>query len=58
MPEERLPQMTHSEEQEPQGWRKLCEMAQEERNPKKLAALLERINRLLTMHENKSRHAS
>jgi hypothetical protein len=50
--------MTHPEDQEPQGWRKLCEMAQEERNPKKLAALLERINGLLTMHENKSRHAS
>ncbi len=39
---------------EPKGWRKLQMMAQKERKPKKLAAILERMNRLLTAHEKKS----
>ncbi len=39
---------------EPKGWRKLQAMAQKERNPKKLAGILERMNRLLTAHEKKS----
>ncbi len=39
---------------EPKGWRKLQAMAQKERNPEKLAAILERMNRLLTAHEKKS----
>jgi hypothetical protein len=38
----------------PKGWRKLCAMAQKERDPKKLAAILGRINRLLTAHERQS----
>ena len=39
---------------EPKGWRKLQTMAQKERNPKKLASILERMNRLLTAHEKQS----
>ncbi len=39
---------------EPKGWRKLQAMAQKERNPKKLAAIFERMNRLLTAHEKRS----
>jgi hypothetical protein len=39
---------------EPAGWRKLCAMAQEERDPTKLATILERINGLLTAHEKQS----
>ena len=45
--EQRLPD-------EPKGWRKLQAMAQKERNPKKLASILERMNRLLTAHEKQS----
>jgi hypothetical protein len=45
--EQRLPD-------EPKGWRKLQAMAQKERNPEKLAAILERMNRLLTAHEKQS----
>ncbi len=36
---------------EPKGWRKLWEKAQRERDPKKLAALIDRMNQLLTEHE-------
>jgi hypothetical protein len=36
---------------EPKGWRKQQTIAQKERNPKKLAAIVERMNRLLTAHE-------
>ena len=39
---------------EPKGWRQRQAMAQKERNPEKLAAILERRNRLLTAHEKKS----
>ena len=39
---------------EPKGWRKLQAMAQKERDPKKVAAIIERMNRLLATHENKS----
>jgi len=46
--------MERSLPDEPKGWRKLQTMAQKERNPKKLAAILERMNRLLTAHEKKS----
>ena len=37
---------------EPQGWRKLWEQAQRERDPKKLDAIIKQVNRLLTKHEN------
>jgi len=36
---------------EPRGWRKLRDQAQRERNPKKLAALIEKMNRLLAKRE-------
>ena len=42
--EQRLPD-------EPKGWRKLCAMAQKERDPNRLANIIERINCLLTAHE-------
>jgi hypothetical protein len=45
--EQRLPD-------EPKGGRKLQAMAQKERNPEKLAAILKRMNRLLTAHEKQS----
>jgi hypothetical protein len=45
--EQRLPD-------EPKGWRKLCAKAQKERDPNKLVAILARINRLLTAHEQQS----
>jgi hypothetical protein len=45
--EQRLPD-------EPKGWRKLQAMAQKEHNPEKLAAILKRMNRLLTAHEKQS----
>ena len=39
---------------EPKGWRKLQAMAQKERDPKKVAAIIERMNRLLAAHEKRS----
>jgi hypothetical protein len=36
---------------EPKGWRRLWESAQRERNPKKLATLIDQMNQLLTEHE-------
>jgi hypothetical protein len=36
---------------EPKGWRKLWEKAQRERDPEKLAALIDRLNQLLSEHE-------
>ena len=45
--EQRLPD-------EPKGWRKLQAIAQKEPNSEKLAAIIERMNRLLTAHEKKS----
>jgi len=39
---------------EPKGWRKLQTMAQKERDPKKVAAIIERMNRLLAAHEKRS----
>ncbi len=36
---------------EPKGWRKLQAMAQRERDPKKLACIIDRMNRLLDRHE-------
>ena len=39
---------------EPKGWRKLQAMAQKEPNSEKLAAIIERMNRLLTAHEKES----
>jgi len=45
--EQRLPD-------EPRGWRKLQTMAQKERDPKKVAAIIERMNRLLAAHEKRS----
>lgn len=39
---------------EPQGWRKLWEQAQRERDPKKLDAIIKQVNRLLTEYENRA----
>jgi len=36
---------------EPKGWRKLWERAQREKDPKKLAALIDQLNQLLSEHE-------
>ncbi len=36
---------------EPKGWQKLWERAQREKDPKKLAALIDQLNQLLTEHE-------
>jgi len=36
---------------EPEGWRKLWEKAQRERDPAKLAAIIDEMNKLLTEHE-------
>lgn len=36
---------------EPLGWRCLWERAQRERDPEKLAALIDQLNQLLTEHE-------
>jgi hypothetical protein len=47
--------MTQPQGGEPPGWRKLCEMAQKEKDPEKFNALIERINRLLDVHEKKQR---
>jgi len=33
------------------GWRRLQERAQQERDPKKLARLIDQMNQLLTEHE-------
>ena len=36
---------------EPQGWRCLQEMAQQEKDPRVLASIIEKMNRLLDHHE-------
>lgn len=36
---------------EPQGWRQLHAMAQQERDPQKLAYLIDQMNSLLAQHE-------
>ncbi len=36
---------------EPEGWRSLWERAQQEKDPKKLAELIDQLNQLLTEHE-------
>jgi hypothetical protein len=36
---------------EPKGWRTLWERAQREKDPKKLAAIIDQMNQLLTEHE-------
>jgi len=36
---------------EPKGWRTVWERAQRERDPKKLAAIIDPMNQLLTEHE-------
>jgi hypothetical protein len=36
---------------EPKGWRRLQQRAQSERDPKKLAQLIDQMNQLLTEHE-------
>jgi hypothetical protein len=38
---------------EPEGWRELQEKAQRERNPKKLAMLIDEMNQILTEWEKK-----
>lgn len=40
--------------EEPEGWRELQEKAQRERDPKKLAALIDKMNELLTEWEKKA----
>jgi len=39
---------------EPAGWRSLWERAQRECNPKKLAALIDKMNQLLSEHEKRA----
>jgi hypothetical protein len=39
---------------EPQGWRELWEMAQQEQDTKKLAAIIDQMNQLLTEHEKRA----
>lgn len=46
------------EDQEPEGWRKLWEKAQRERNPQKLDAIIKHVNRLLTAHERRCADAT
>ncbi len=36
---------------EPEGWRWLWERAQQEKDPKRLAELIDQLNQLLTEHE-------
>jgi hypothetical protein len=36
---------------EPKGWRQLQERAQREKDPKKLAQIIDEMNQLLTEHE-------
>jgi hypothetical protein len=36
---------------EPKGWRQLQERAQRAKDPKKLAQIIDEMNRLLTAHE-------
>ncbi len=36
---------------EPKGWRRLWEAAQAEKDPKKLAELIDQLNQLLSEHE-------
>jgi hypothetical protein len=36
---------------EPEGWRELQEMAQREEDPKVLASIIDKMNRLLDRHE-------
>jgi hypothetical protein len=36
---------------EPEGWRRLWEKAQRERDPAKLAAIIDEMNKLLSEHE-------
>ena len=38
----------------PRGWKKLHKMAQDERDPNRLALLVERMNRLLGEQEKKT----
>jgi hypothetical protein len=38
--------------EEPKGWRRLQERAQREKDPKKLAQIIDQMNQLLTEHEN------
>jgi len=40
---------------EPEGWRELQEKAQQETDPKKLAAIIDEMNRLLSEHEKRVR---
>jgi hypothetical protein len=42
------------QEPAPEGWRKLWEQAQREADPKKLDAIIKRVNRLLVEHEERS----
>jgi len=40
--------------QEPEGWSRLWEQAQRERDPKKLEATIQQMNHLLTEHEKRA----
>jgi hypothetical protein len=39
---------------EPEGWNDLQEMAQRERNPKRLVAIIDQMNRLLDEQEHRT----
>jgi hypothetical protein len=43
---------------EPQGWGQLQKMAQREKDPTVLAAIIEKMNRLLDQHERSGRAAA
>jgi hypothetical protein len=43
---------------EPLGLRSLCELAQAQREPRKLGEVIDRINQLLARHERKAKNKS
>ena len=43
-----------NESSPPRGWKKLHDLAQKETDPKKLAAMLKRLNDMLTKQEKKA----
>jgi hypothetical protein len=53
MPEER-PRDLNWPDGEPEGWRELQERAQNERDPRKLEAIISEMNRLLSECEKKA----
>jgi hypothetical protein len=45
-------------ENEPLGWRNLCNLAQAQSDPDKLAVVIDSINRLLARHERGAKNDS